>query len=408
MVILNFNEEKFSQVNSEKVVKAFFKYLKDVSKNKTELVLKGHKNQVVVEKEDGNETQDCYECAFFECSIPASTFTKVFIPTDGQKSNESEICVTISNRTIQQLVPGSIMTFKDTQVVLETFGAKASESYMITKVESEAKLDNFLGVIQEEVTSPEATLSLKEDSTLKSYIEPVASDMEASIQIQNNDLTYCQPETGTFYRVKGIEGFTSADSSVVLNLNCYLATKILTLLDYAGSVDFYVTNTKIVLEAKSEGEVLVRLVTSKYDTTFENPSDEDLESLKPSIAEATEITLNVKELRDGFKNHNNFIRAFYDSKNLESHIFKNGSGATFELSSTNGLTSKVDIHIGEVEKQDLEDTDATSWSVVLPLNLIEKLPDESNITIKYSEEENSAVEFDLGNNSLLICGKLEE
>lgn len=387
----NIDIEKIKELNNSKG-DYLFKYLKSVQRNKTPIIMKGIKSA------------DYWICDFYECSIPASHFTKVKIPavTDRNPDN-TELLVLLTEKLLSQFSEGTEYIFKENEVNIKQGLAKVRDSYKNTKQSLEEQLEDFTNVLSTDINKSKMSLTIDHSSSIIDLLKEIRNSPEASIFVSKDSLTL--RNDSVFLRTKSDCEFSSSNEELYINM--YLANKILSYLDFSEIVKIFVTDNNIVIVGYTEEEI-VRNVSSIFEALTENPTDEDLASITPSEATSNVVNVDLQKFINEIENQKNLINTFISSKNLEAKLLKNKNGISlgFETNSDNADKTIVTINIGDVESTEILEKDFTEYSTVLPISMFKNLASNNqNLKIVFDNTEDTAVLFETGEYKIL-SGKL--
>lgn len=393
MFKFNINNETFNSLNESSKVDAFFKYIKNVSKNKTSIVLQGEK------------IENYWVCNLYECAIPASKFSTIKIPAENDPNKEhTNFSVSLSEKILNQFVEGSSFTFNDNDISIKRGNVTIKDSYKESIETIKDRLEEFIPIINTDVSSFNTSLKLTKESKLGNLLKDLRTNPDASIYITEKDITFRNGPV--FFRTINPEEFKSNN---FLYLNMYLAIKILNILDYSNSIEIYKTDNNIILIGKDENQnEIVRNVSAIYDVDSENPTDEDLAGITPNEENSTVISINLLEFLESVESQKSLVSYFTSAKYMEAKLFKNGNGLSLDFESTNSAdNSMVTLNVGEVEKEEVDAKEFTNYATILPTSLL-KISMENNeqlLKIIFNDSEDSAVLFETLNYKIL-SGKL--
>lgn len=391
----NIDIEKIKELNGIKG-DYLFKYLKNVQKNKTPIIMKGIKSE------------NYWICDFYECSIPASHFTKIKIPalTDDNVDN-TELLVLLTEKLLKQFNDGTEYIFKDNEVNIKQGTAKVRDSYKNTKQSLEEQLNDFTSVLSTDTSNNRMCLKINATSDIVELLKEIRNAPEASIYVSKNSLTL--RNDSVFLRTKNTCEFISTGEEMYINM--YLANKILSYLDFDEvlTVSVYVTHSNIVIVGYTDtNEEIVRNVSSIFEALTENPTDEDLASITPEESTSNVINVDLQSFINDVENQKTLINTFISSKNLEAKLLKNKNGISlgFETSADTVDKTIVTINIGDVESVEITEKDFTDYSTVLPISMFKTLASNNqNLKIVFDDTEDTAVLFETGEYKIL-SGKL--
>ena len=377
--------EKIKEANGTKA-DAFFKYLKNVAKNKTIVLLKGVK------------TDDFWKCDVYECSIPTSHFTSILLPATGDKNPaESSLCVHLTDKLLSTFVDGAEFTFKDTEVSIKIGSSRVRETYHETKESLEDQLEEFLTLLEADSTI-KTKLVIESGSELTSVLKEISSAPDGSIFINKNSVTVWNDSI--FYRADTKDNFEGDE----LYINMYTANKLLSALEYCVKVELTIDELHSVITGyDNDGQVIIKNVAAIFDTDFENPTDEDLASITPSGDSVVSVDLDLSDFLETVGNQMNLISTFIQKKNLEGSLYKNGDGLSLKLSkSDNGENTFLNMNIGAIADPEPADDVFTEFDTIVPISLIKSLMIENqSLRITYDPNSEAAVLFESGEHRVL-------
>lgn len=387
--------EKINEANGAKT-EALFKYLKATSKNKTPIVLEGKKSG------------DFWDCNVYECAVPASHFTSIKLPAGSDANSDgAEMYALLGEKLLGQFIPGAEFVFKENEVNVKCRGTKARDSYKQPESQLKSQLEGFAEVLNADVSNSKIKLEIENGSEITGILKEIGSSPDATIFINQDSITL-QKDT-VLFRTKNHETFTSQGEDLFINM--YLANKILSILDYSAKVEVYQTETHTVVIGYDEnGAEIVKNVSSVFEATAENPSDEDLSSITPDESASTVIDVELETLMNEIKDSMNMISAFVPNaaKKLEVKFYKNGSGLSLGLETDSSAADKsvVTINVGDVAEEEVEADKFTGFAAILPKSTIETLmKDNLNLKIVFDDSEDTTVLFESGDYKIL-SGKL--
>ena len=391
----NIDLEKINEVNGSKG-EALFRYLKMTSKNKTPIIIEGTK-------------EDAYwNCDIYECSIPASHFTAIKIPAVGDtNANGTKMYVLLAEKLLGQFVPGAQFIFKDSEVNIKRDTAKVRDSYKQTTEQLKEQLTNFLEVLDTDISTSSLSLEVNNGAEIVNILKEISSAPDASIFVNPDSITL--RKDSVFFRTKNHETFNTSGPELYINM--YLANKILNMLDYCEKVKAYQTvNNFVVIGYDAEGKEIVRNVSSIFEATTENPSDEDLASITPTDEGSSVVNLDLTTLLEDVGKHMDMVTSFVPTaaKSLEVKLYKNGEGISFGFETGIDKADKtiVCINTGNIAEEEPVSDNFTDYSVVLPINTFKTLiKDNQNLKIVFDNSEDTAILFESGDYKIL-SGKL--
>ena len=388
-VRINIDLEKINELNGDST--PFFKYLKDVSKNKTPIILKGVKNE------------GYWDCTLYECAIPASRLSFVKLPADEDENPVGTTTyISLTTKILSMMESGTVFEFKEKKIVMKIGSFRAEDSYTSSVSEVEGQLGEFLTVLESDNEEPVIEWDIDKQSIAVDYLSNMASTPEASMFL-GNSITF--RDDTFFFRTPNNETFKTDGSELYVNM--YMANKILQYLDYCDTVKIKVGANLQIVGYIGENEV-VRNVSVVYDAPDENPSDEDLASITPDESTSTSVEVDLNELFTTFDTVGSKIQTFIETRNYEVKLLKNGEGVSFEMStgSDDATTSKVVVNVGNVEEESPSDDKFTSFAIALPLRSICNIVKGNQVlTFMYDENVDNAVALRSGNVQML-SGKL--
>lgn len=380
--------EKLNELNGSKSV-AFFNYIKNVTKNRTQVVLKGQK------------VDDYWLCDVYECATPTSKFFGIKLPA-GQDPNKNgtPLIVALSTKLMPFILEsGSTFMFDENRVTIKKGTLKMQEAYEISPSEIEESLEQFARTHdnQEPVTS---SITIGNESDIFHFMENT-SNLEAFFYIEGGKITY--REDSFFFRTPVTESVEGNDK---IFINVYTATKIGNILSYCEKVKLSLTERFTILQGYIGEEEIVKNISSVFEATEENPTDEDLASISPSAeTNSQSITLETEEFFSCFGEYMRNMQSFMDLKKAVFHLYKNGEGLSVGL--RNGDQGRIaNFNIGTVEVEEPEEEAFSQWSVVIPLSTIKNIVDGlTTITLEFDDSDDTAVLIKSGDRTCL-SGKL--
>lgn len=392
-VRFNIDLEKIKELNTEEKSEALFKYLKNVSKNKTPIVLSGRKKG------------EAWDCILYECTVPASMFNGIKLPATNDKHIEdTEICLLLTDKLLTQFVPDTEFIFKDSEINIKRGSARVRDSYNTTQQSTEEQLQEFSNIIHTDVSNNvKASLELSKGSEILGLLKELRNSPESSIYITKDTLTLRNDTV--FLRTKNNEIFNSTNTDLYINM--YIATKLLNVLDYCETVKLIETNTYLIVIGYSKsGAELVRNVSSIFEADFENPSDEDLASITPTAENGNVVDVAMVKFIEDIENQRNLLNTFIASKALEAKLYKNGNGISLGFETISADKTIVTFNVGEVTVEEPTEDNFTEYSVVLPLSILKDVAaDNQSLRIIFDDSEDTAVLFESGEFKIL-SGKL--
>lgn len=381
----NFNlDQRFDELNSEETKAAFYKYVKTTIKNKTPIVLKGV-------KEDNYWKSDLYECA-----VPTSHFSSIKIPTDSNIEKGTEIYVSLSDKILEQFTTGTKLLFKGNEINILRGSAKLKITLDEAAEATQEKLNDFLSILNTDTNDFISKVEVTPGADVSKFLMEITSSPEASVFITPTSITLLKESVFCRHSIS----LPNVNDTIYINM--YLANKVCSYLTYCSRVNLIKTeNYMIVVGYDSNNNETVRNISSIFEATSDNPSDEDLDSIKPA-ENATEIKTTLKELNDTLNSQKSLISAFIHNKNYDVKLYKNGNGFSLGFENDDNFTEKalITINVGEVKEEEPDISEFTEYSTILPLaTLISLVNEDADIIIKYEDSENTACAF--------ICGEYE-
>lgn len=386
--------ERMKELNYEKG-DFLFKYLKNVSKNKTPIIMKGKKEN------------NYWNCDFYECAIPVSHFTNVKIPADSDKNVDgANLTILLTEKIISQFIDKTDFTFKDSEVNIKRANTRVRDSYKSTIQSLEDQLADFSNILFAKDTKAKIVLNLDKSSELINLLKELRSSPDASIYVNKDSITL--RNDSVFLRTKNTNLLEASEEELYINM--YLANKILNYLEFCETIKLTQTdtNTIIVVGYDKDNLELVRNVSAVFEASMENPSDEDLASITPDESTAFTVSLDLQSFIENLDNQKALINTFINSKNLEAKLLKNGNGLSlgFETSNVTADKTMITMNIDPVENEEPLDSEFTDYSTVLPINLFKTVAgDNLNLKIVFDKTEETAVLFETGSYKIL-SGKL--
>ena len=383
------------QTKNGKIADALFKYLKNVVKNKTPLVMK-------CVKESG-----FWRCNLYECAIPASKFYDFYLEAKGDTNPEgTQTFISLTSKLIQNFVDGTDFLFKDNEVIVKNGKFKARDSYESSPEEVEAQLNEFLNIIEGEGGSDDQFCwHIQEGSNLLRCLNNLSSNPNGTIFANEKDITY--RDDSFFFRTENTESF-EVKNGTELFINMYVANKILDIMDYCDSATLSQTSNNLVIFGYVDNHTVVKNISAIFEPTDENPTTEDLESIEPNPETTKLISVDLNELVSTFDSYRDKIFQFIDSRNYEVRLCANGQGMSFELDTAPdaATTSKVIVNVGDVVNEEPTEDMFTPFAIMLPLKTISNIAQGNlQISFAYDENEETAVKLVSGPYKML-SGKL--
>jgi hypothetical protein len=377
--------EIFSELNGNKA-QAFFTYLKNVSRNKTGLVLKG------VKKEKH------WDCNVFECATPTSRFSGIKLPAPLDPNSEgTDLLVSISPKLLQFMQEaGTNFIFGENKVTIRKGTLKLQESYESSQSEIESNLEQFEKTCNQEET-PISSFRLEKTSELLKYLENT-SNLDATFFIEDGKITY--RENSFIFRTPITEEIQGENN---IFINVYIATKIKNILTYCDTVDVEFTDTHTILKGKIEGNEIVRNVSSIFEATDDNPSDEDLQSILPTEETGAEsVVLDSAEFFQVIGEYLRSVQNFMDIKKPMLHLYKNGNGLSIKLNADAGEDRFASFNIGAVAEEEPDPEKFSIWNTELPINTLKNIIDGGvSITFEFDNSEDTVVLIKSGEKTCL-------
>lgn len=385
--------KKIEELNSEKG-EALFKYLKNVQKNKTPIIIKGIK------------TSDYWYCDFYECSIPASHFTSIKLPASTDKNPENtNLTILLTEKLLSQFADNTEFIFKDTEVNIKRGSAKVRDSYKTSEQDLQEQLADFNNILKVDVTLAKTKLEISPESEIVALLKEIKNSPDASVFVSKESLTL--RNDSVFLRTKNTCNFEN-NASEDLYINMYLANKILNYLEFSNTVKVFTTDNNLIVVGYKNEEEIARNVSSIFEALTENPTDEDLASITPSEATSDIVNVDLQSFIENIEAQRSLINTFIATKNLEAKLFKNGNGLSlgFESSLETADKTIVNINIGDVSNNEPKDSDYTDYSTVLPINMFKTLAENNQaLKIVFDKSEETAILFETGEFKIL-SGKL--
>ena len=383
---LTLDTTEMGKYNSQIMIEAFFKYVKDVSKNKTPVTM------------ELTRTADCWEANLFECATPASSFGPIYLSAKGDHTEVgSTEYLAFNARTINTVSPGTTYSIVDGNLLIKSNGVKVKDAYDSTSDEVKVTLDQFL-----EILSPiesEINLEITKGTDIYRFLQVVGKSETAAIYISDGKLTL---RDGSFFFRTNFDY-----DKEPLFINMYLANKILNILEYTDRVTCQVSNT-FRIEGFVEGSTdpIAINVSTVYDPVEENPTDEDLLGITPGD-DATSVEVALAELVNTFAAAKDKIKTFIESSSDEVALMQNGTGLSLMCSTPVGsaTTSKVTINIGDVEVEEPDETDFTEYKVFLPLDAIYLIVGGNDtVRLNWDDNDDNAVSIS-SDKYIMLTGK---
>lgn len=375
--------EEFNNTKAE----ALFRYIKNVSKNKTPVILKGI-------KQDNH-----WDCNIYECAIPASHFKDIKLPSGSDRNpNGTEMYVYLTNRLLSIFTDGTEYIFKDTEVNAKVGTSKIREPYHYSKETLVDQLEQYLEILNSN-SAVHTKLTVTNEELLPVVLKEISSNPTGTIFINKDSITVLN-ETVLFRTVNSCT-FEGSD----LYINMYTANKILSTLEYCPIVTLAIDERHCVITGYDENQgTIVRNISSIFDTDVENPSDEDLEAILPA-ENSTVVDLDLTDFLNTIGGQSSIFSTFIQKKNIEAALYKNGEGISFKLNKNdNGEITFLNINIGKVVEDEPSDEVFTEYETVVPLNTIKTLMKDNQIlriVFDSTPGSDSVVVFESGNYKIL-------
>ena len=384
------NLEKISELNGTKA-EALFKYLKNVSKNKTPVLIKGVKEL------------DHWNCDIYECQVPASHFSDIKLPAGAdQNADGTELIVSLTDKLLSMFVPGNEYIFKDTKVVIKSGSTKVEVAQVYSKDTLEDSLNEFIDIINTNIENANSVFEIKVGSKTTDILREISSATEGCIFVSKTGITVLNGSV--LFKAENESEFESKVPSIYINM--YTANKLLATLDYCATAKLFITDSHtIIIGYDAEGREVVKNVSAIFETDITDLTDEDWAGLNP--VEGSEIEVDLQQLLEVLSNHTGLISTFFNAKNLEVSLYKNGNGLSLSLGGETS-DSYLTINVGDVSEPEPTADRFTKFATVLPLNTFKTLlKDNQSLKIKYDEDvtSDSAVLFESGEYHIL-SGKL--
>lgn len=364
------------EINKDVIVNSFFNYIKNISRNKTTLIL------------HFIPLDNYYKLSCYECNTPTSSFESINIPFENDKE---EFYLKLNNKLVNMLQDNTTFEIKDSNIIVDTGVVKVIDTYDDTSENIKTNLVNFLDVLKLK-EDEKKDLEIMKDSEFYRILQAVSHLPTSFIFIENDKLTF--RDDSFLFRTNFIHTTKS------IFINNYLASK---MLDMLKDCDKVVCRISYVF--RLEGYInefekpLITNVSSIFESSDENPTDKDIQSIYPDNVISTEISLG--ELIESFDEAKSKIRSFIDSDKDKVFLYKNGEGISFMLSS-NFTNAKIIINVGNIEKENFSEKDFTDYKVYLPLNTIMNVVG-GNTTIKFiwDNNEDKTVGLEVSNYKML-------
>lgn len=389
-------EESLTVLNEPSRVDAYAKYLKNVLRNKTNMIL-------VLTKQDG-----CYEANFYENNIPASYFGPImFTSSDAVPVGETSY-IELPPKALALLVPTTVETsfeMKPTCMVIKQGPLTIKDSYESTDEEVKNKLDSYAELFDLEDGD---SLELTKEHPLALHLAILATNPDAYLDILEGKATYSQ---GTFAHIFPV------DVEKNFYINCYLASKIVNMLAYCEKVVFVKNPTNITIKGfvtSQDVDPIVENISPTYDREDEPFTDEELAAWTPGLSPdyiSEEVTVSFEELISTFDIAKTKIRSFLDKDANLCTFTKNGQGATFKLSTGDeqiGMTD-IAINIGSVDTDEPSEDSFVDYKINIPLQYLKNTQlGASTVKLIHDNAELTCVEVVLDNRrpgEIMLIGK---
>lgn len=384
--------EKMQNLNGNKT-EAFFNYIKNVSKNKTPIVLQGCKKE------------NYWDCRIVECAVPVSILYQIKLPADDDTSAEgTTLTFQLTNDIIGQLVDKTKFTFKEDRLEIKRDRLKVNCSLTSSKESLDSQVEDYMELLTKQ--DPALTdLKVSEGTDLAKLLKELRSSPEASIFVTPESITLIKDSV--LFRIPNNESVSLLNEELYINM--YMANTILKALEYSHSVQVIVTYSNIaVIGYAEDGTVYTKSISAVFDPlSVQNPTDEDLKGIMPTDSAET-ISIDLANCIESLEAQKSAVSAFIVTRNWEASLSKNGNGASFKFSNNENGTlengNSVVINVGEVAMEDPENF--TDYSTILPLELFKNFFEGSlNLNIIFDKEDYSAVLFKVGD-SEIFSGKI--
>lgn len=380
--------EKISELNGQKA-EAFFNYLKNISKNKTQVILKGT-------KENGD-----WVCDVYECSIPTSKFFGIRLPAVNDTNAEgAKLLVSLSTKVLPFVLENNTtFIFGEDKVTIKKGSLKMQESYETSPSEIESLLSQYEAAHNSSVDGA-IKFELKKDSNILHYLQNI-SNLEATFYVGRNALTY--REDSFFFRTPVEENPIGADE---IFINAYLAMKIQNVLSYCDSMELYLTDSHTNIQGFLNGEKIVQNISARFEEVDSNPTDEDLAGISPVDGpELNKIELSANSFFECFSEYSRSIQNFMDFKKSTFKLCKNGAGLSVGLNN-DGSNKLATFNIGEVAQEEPDPSMFSNWFVSIPLSTLKNIvEDNQTISFEFDSGEDTAVLIKSGE-KVCLSGKL--
>lgn len=388
--IFTIDLEKIRELNGDEKSLAFFKYVKHVMGNKTPLILTGVKES------------NYWKCNLTESSIPVSRFYDVKLPADSDTNSDgSVLCFQLTDKLSKQLSDGTTFIVKDNLIEINRTGLKVKCSHDDTVDSLKDQVDTYESILQEDgnVTN----LEIAKDSDILKIFKELKNSPDAAVFIDKDNVTLFRDTV--LFRCKNSTNFTSQTETLFINM--YLANTISYILDFATSLKLSINNAHIILEGfDAEKNLLMKSISSIFETDQDNPTDDDLNYITPVDSESTVVALKLNDFLSSLDAQKSAILDFTETKDWKTAIAKNGNGASFGFGIRTGNDSNVIVNVGEVEGTEPALDSFTGYDVILPIDLLKNLfKDNLELKIIFNDNDEKTVAFSTGD-SVILSGKI--
>ena len=386
------NEKSLLEANDEKLVNAYSKYVKNILRNKTNMIL------------ELTRVENAYEANFYENNMPTAYFGPLYLPTNDPVAVGEVFYVELTPKALALLVPEETLTtfeLKPGCMVIKQGPLIIKDSYESSIEEVQAKLDSYIDLFDNKEGD---ILTFTKEDPLALYFAILSSNPLAYLDIIDYMAVYRQ---GTF-----LHRFPT-DIPGDYFINSYLALKLTNMLTYCDKVEF-IKNSTITIKGylnNDDKDAVVINVSPVYDREEDPWTEEDIQAIRPSQSESEVETVLFEELLNVFNVAKTKIRTFLEKDANLCTFAKNGKGCTFMLSAGDeeiGMTD-IAINVGEVETEELEREAYVPYKINLPLQYFKNTQlGAVNLSIIHDHSDQSLVEIKLDNQregEVMVIGK---
>lgn len=395
--ILDF--ETIKDLNGEILSNAFFKYIKRVSKNRTPLIFTGIKTQ------EGEKVY--WKGTITECAIPVSTFYTIKLPVSESDKNlmGAKITLQFMDNLISQFENHTEFLFKESVIEIKRENLKIKCAYKDIALSLEEDLKDYQELIEREEENP-AQLVVDNSSNILNVFKELKTSKDASIYLDSESITLLKDTV--LFRTENTETFEQGNTATPMYINMYLASMVLSILEYTTKVKIEVGQSNTILTGYDENDTpIVRNVSAVFESEDDVPSKEDMNSIIPETSDSQVLDLDLGTFLQEIEKQKNTISVFIGTKNWEAKLFKGDNGsASFKFESPENAVNSTNVIVNIGEEVANEEDNFTEFFVALPIDLLRNVfLDNLNLRILYNDDDSKAVVFEVGN-SKILSGKL--